>query len=462
MNRFYTTEKLSDNMQETPEGYLLCLNVPITRVGEFLYKGNELLGQDGKPLVESGDDGIVRIQRDEDAVFDENTLKSFEGKPFTLDHPKGFVGPENWPDLAHGTTQNIRRGEGNQKDLVLADILVTTEEAIELIKSGQREISCGYDAEYEQIEKGIGRQVSIIGNHVALVSKGRAGSRCAIVDSAECTGCGVCTCGKNKTEKQEESMKLKDKFMKWLDACPIKDEDEDLDEKRKKEEEEAAAAKDKKTKDEGDDRLAAVESRLDRIENLLEALLSDDDESEAKDKKTKDDDDEEDDEKKKESEDADEDEDDEKKKKESETEDDDEEEEKKKEEEEKAEVNDAWPDFISKADVIDPGIRLRKPTKDHRKTFDSMKAEVLERACNSGDYGKDVKVLLSGRTGFKHMTSDALDVAFSAAAELIGQKRNKKVQQERVSTKDHKFSEARTIAQINEANKTFYGEQTRK
>ena len=44
------------------------------------------------------------------------------------------------------------------------------------------EVSCGYDADYEQTEPGRGTQRNIIGNHVALVTRGRAGPRVAIKD----------------------------------------------------------------------------------------------------------------------------------------------------------------------------------------------------------------------------------------------------------------------------------------
>ena len=49
---------------------------------------------------------------------------------------------------------------------------------------GKRELSAGYDAEYETISPGVGRQHQIVGNHVALVDRGRCGVRCAIGDSA--------------------------------------------------------------------------------------------------------------------------------------------------------------------------------------------------------------------------------------------------------------------------------------
>ena len=65
---------------------------------------------------------------------------------------------------------------------MLADLIVKDESAIQLIEDGLREVSCGYDAEYEQTEPGKAEQVDITGNHVALVPKGRAGNRCAIGD----------------------------------------------------------------------------------------------------------------------------------------------------------------------------------------------------------------------------------------------------------------------------------------
>ena len=34
---FYTVEQLSPRREKTPEGFLLCKDVPISRVGEFDY-----------------------------------------------------------------------------------------------------------------------------------------------------------------------------------------------------------------------------------------------------------------------------------------------------------------------------------------------------------------------------------------------------------------------------------------
>jgi Uncharacterized protein conserved in bacteria len=165
-------------MAETPEGYLLCTAVPIARTGMLEYLPEEV----GIEAAKGGGDVVVVYRLAED-LFAPAAIASFEGKPGTVDHPDEDVTPLNWRDLAIGHAQNIRRGSGANSDLLLADLLITDAEAIRLIREeGLREISCGYDAAYEEISPGVGRQTNIIGNHIALVDAGRCGSRCAIKD----------------------------------------------------------------------------------------------------------------------------------------------------------------------------------------------------------------------------------------------------------------------------------------
>ncbi len=178
MAKFFTPTKLSENIRETPEGFLLCLNVQICRTGWQEYGP-------GETPIEVGPDGIVNIYRDAKEVFRPQTIASFQAKSFTVKHPEEFVKPENWKELTYGTIQNVRRSDERDEDgneCLLADILVTDEIAIGLIHQGLREVSCGYEAEYEETGEGEGRQFNIIGNHVALVEEGRAGSSYAIND----------------------------------------------------------------------------------------------------------------------------------------------------------------------------------------------------------------------------------------------------------------------------------------
>jgi uncharacterized protein len=173
--KFFATSKLSENIAETPEGYLICSNVPIARTGEMIYAA-------GETPIQPDTQGKVIVVRDQKEVFRPETIASFEGKSFTIYHPDGFVDPSNWKLLTCGIIQNVRRGTGANESDLMADILITDAEAIKKVKAGVREVSCGYDAEY--IETGVGRgvQKNIVGNHVALVDEGRAGEAYAIND----------------------------------------------------------------------------------------------------------------------------------------------------------------------------------------------------------------------------------------------------------------------------------------
>lgn len=200
--RYYTAAQLSERISETPEGFLLCEGVPVARAGELLYAEGELTVEDGSDAIEAKD-GIIKVTRGTDDLFSPETIASFEGKPVTLNHPEDFVAPDNWREVAVGHMQNVREGEGEDADKLLADLLITDREAIYAIKSKtMREVSLGYDAEYEQLEPGKGKQTNIMGNHIALVRRGRNGPSVAIRDAAP--------------DNQPRKQSMKDKLMKLL------------------------------------------------------------------------------------------------------------------------------------------------------------------------------------------------------------------------------------------------------
>lgn len=192
VKRYYSTAQLSDRIGETPEGFLICIGVPITRTGDLMYNPAETPVTPGK--------GATIISRTKQDIHDPATIASFEGKPVTINHPEDFVTPENWRELTVGIVQNVRPGEGEDSDKLLADLLITDFEAIAAVKSKRlREVSCGYEAEYIEESPGRGRQENIIGNHVALVTSGRCGSECAIFDHAP--------------RKDNKPMNIKEKIM---------------------------------------------------------------------------------------------------------------------------------------------------------------------------------------------------------------------------------------------------------
>lgn len=178
MANIYSVEQLSEHISETPEGFLLCENVPITRAGELIYAPSEtpITAGDGNTIIEKSREDIARPE----------TIASFEGKPITINHPHDFVTPENWKALTVGVVQNVRVSKlEDGTDALVADLLITDAQAIARVKNKElREVSCGYEATYVEIAPGRGRQEDIIGNHVALVVSGRCGPDCAIHDHA--------------------------------------------------------------------------------------------------------------------------------------------------------------------------------------------------------------------------------------------------------------------------------------
>lgn len=175
-NEILTVEQIGPKRAKTPNGNLICYAVPIARTGLLMYRAGEL------PL-KSGPDGVIRVTRDAAELFRDETIASFEGCAVTEEHPEGgTVTPRNWKMLAHGFAMNVRRGQGDDSDVLFADLVITDKYLIERITEGKVEVSAGYEADYDQIEDGEAVQVNILGNHIALVDRGRCGPRCAIGD----------------------------------------------------------------------------------------------------------------------------------------------------------------------------------------------------------------------------------------------------------------------------------------
>jgi hypothetical protein len=401
--RFHTPAAISPRQRLTPEGFLVCEAVPIARTGTMIYGPGEV-------PVEPGPDGIIRIERDADEVFRAETVASFEGKAVTLDHPADWVKPENWRQLAVGTAQNVRRGAGAEDDLLFADLVITDAAAIADVRAGVREVSCGYDADYEQTAPGRGVQRNIIGNHVALVERGRCGPRCAIGDS-----------------EKESSMAKRSVFDRIRDAFKSKDEAK-MEEALK----EAEATKDEdeeEKKDDGKtgDALSQILSRLTTLDAEIRGLKA----ARAKDEEA------------------------EKKK----AEDDEEEDEK-----EKAKTGDRAPtldrsrfqDVVARAEILAPGISI--PTFD-AKGADALCAcqrDALARARDADRTKAVLAPLLAGRDLTK-LTGDALDATFTAAAELVKGLNNAGGVRPNVTTRD--FGRATAPADLAKVHADFWSKR---
>lgn len=181
---YYTSEQLGPRRERTPEGFMLCFDVPVARTGEMIYGPGEVPEELG-----IGRDGRIKIYRRPEVVFDKKSMASLNGKPVTDDHPLVDVDPDNWRFYTRGVVVNPHRGEGEYKDCLMADMIIFDAETIRDIEMGKREVSCGYSPDYVQLMTsdgtpvpGEGEQENILYNHIALVNSGRCGAKCSIRD----------------------------------------------------------------------------------------------------------------------------------------------------------------------------------------------------------------------------------------------------------------------------------------
>ena len=144
MKYFFKT-RLGNTRFQLADGSVLFKDVPIARTGEQEYDATE------RPELVPNDRGKVIVRRAPEEGFSERAMASFEGMAATIGHPRDFDGqiifvpPDNWRQLAHGHIQNVRRGTDDKTDLLLADVIVKTPEALQAIDDGDDEVSCGYD-----------------------------------------------------------------------------------------------------------------------------------------------------------------------------------------------------------------------------------------------------------------------------------------------------------------------------
>lgn len=429
-SRYYTVSKLGPKRSLTPEGYLLCEDVPVARTGEMLYAEGEIVGGDGE-MITGDNTGIVRVSRGPEDLFRPQTIASFEGKPVTLSHPDEFVGPANIRAFAVGTMFNVRRGTGIEDDLMLADLLITEQSAIKAVQDdGIEEVSNGYEADYDQAEPGRAVQRNIVGNHVALVERGRCGPRCAI--------------GDEDMAKKTVKSKFSDLLMRAFKA-------KDADEVEKLASE--AESMDEESEEDKAEREAKEERAKtgDALKNVLDKLAAMDEDIQELKKAKADDSDEDDDDDKKKTDDAGD-------LTETETAG------KLDEAGVKLYTGDAAKLIPSLAEILAPGTKI--PTFDG-KTTDAQRAQALcscqrralDTAYKTDDGKAAIEPFLGGQAAdFSKMSAPMLHAAFIGAANLMKARNNDSHTRVSVSVKD--FGKTTDVASLNKTNRDFWAKRT--
>lgn len=272
----YYGDRISEHMTKTPEGYLICHDVKIARIGQQEYLAVEL-GLQGL--------NTVKVDRMEEDVFDPATLASFEGKDVTNGHPEEPLCAENQAAYSKGHAENVRR----DGDYIIADLHIKDPVLISEVENGiTREVSCGYSCTYEPSGNGY-KQTHIRGNHIAIVPLGRAGHSVAIQDSAIARKGnpmadlrkGILTlfgkAAKDATQEELETMAEDVKLA--LDAAPAEEAPE-ADPAEETEDADPAAAPAEDAAPEADP-IAALTARIEALEAQLAEKAEHDAEPEA-------------------------------------------------------------------------------------------------------------------------------------------------------------------------------------
>ena len=160
----------------TDEGFL---RVPgyVAKTGIQEYTASEL-SLDGDP------NRIVRVMRPADEVFNSDSLDSYMSVDVTLGHPIELVSSETYKKDTVGTVTGSATKDG---DFVVADLIIKDQDAIKQVQAGTVQLSAGYTTNYDDaVPEGadyefIQRDIKI--NHVALVSRARAGAQARIFDN---------------------------------------------------------------------------------------------------------------------------------------------------------------------------------------------------------------------------------------------------------------------------------------
>lgn len=177
MAHAFCGSRISENIARDNAGALICFGVPICRAGWQSYRGSEL-GMDT--------DDVVQVYRDDCEVLSAATIASANGKVVTDNHPPQFVSPGNAGYYERGHVQNVREGrptpEGDRT--LIADLVIFDASLQSKIENGTaREISLGYDTEYEPQQDGTFAQKQIRINHCAVVHSARGGPSLRIRDA---------------------------------------------------------------------------------------------------------------------------------------------------------------------------------------------------------------------------------------------------------------------------------------
>lgn len=183
-------DRASDFFGETTRSYtsqgFLKVKGRVARSGIQRYYGFEL-GMKDEPYK------LKSLYRPPEVVLSDAVCEMFDGVDVTMGHPKDFVDAANYRSLTSGVVLGKAHIDPDNPNFIVCDMLIKDADTIKAIEAGTVGLSVGYRNTMD-LTPGISpdgepydakvEAITLV-NHVALVSRPRAGIEARVLDAEE-------------------------------------------------------------------------------------------------------------------------------------------------------------------------------------------------------------------------------------------------------------------------------------
>lgn len=157
----------------------------IARTGVMSYLAKEC----GDAFKDRDPMSIVKIATLAEDLFCKDSIESYRSAPITVGHPEDDVTTENSKDLVKGMLEGLPLRDG---ELLSATLVLNDADAISITKQSDSQLSSGHTARLVLCDAAVtgydAKKTHIRCNHVAIVSRGRAGADIRIADADAVAG----------------------------------------------------------------------------------------------------------------------------------------------------------------------------------------------------------------------------------------------------------------------------------